>query len=428
VSLVARGARAAIEAIARIAGGGPRPLAESSGIVVERGSGSYLFDGAGASYLDLVSGHGVASIGHSHPHWVRAVVEQAGRLTVSPLHTDPLARYLEALSARLPPQLARVGLCSTGAEAVEMAVRLAQTATGRPGVLTFKDGFHGKTAAVRYTANPEGEEARFLAPGWMRTAPFPACERHDVVSYPGCEEEASAELAVLVERADLAEVGAVLVEPVLGTAGCIPAKRTFLPELRRLCDEQGWLLLLDESITGFGRTGEMFAFEWFGVVPDAVVLSKGLGGGFPLSAVCAAAELWDESALAAPSATSSSYGGNPLACAAGLATLEVIAAPGFLEQVRAVAGYAGTRLRELADASPRVARPRGVGLMLGFDQVEPESGELAGTASCEVFLRACRERGVVLPAHVPRVRVTPPLTVTEAEVEELFGALFEVLA
>jgi 4-aminobutyrate aminotransferase-like enzyme len=425
---VGRGSRRALDAIGRFLGGGPRPYADAAGIVIERGAGSYLYDSGGGRYLDTVSGFGVASLGHSHPHWVKAVAEQAGRLGVAPLDTVDLGRYLEALGGVLPSGLRRVALYSGGAEAVEMAVRLGQTYTGRSGVLTFGNGFHGKTAALRYTRDPTAEEARWLGPQWLHTATFPACERHDAVDYASCEESAAEAIAELAARKDADDIGVVLLEAIQGTAGNIVPVRSFLPELRALCDERGWILVLDEAITGFGRTGQLFACEYFGVRPDAIVLSKGLGGGFPLSAVCASAELWSGSALGRPSGTTTTFGGNPLACAAGLATLEIVTGDGFLEGVRSVSAHAAVRLRELAQSSPVVARPRGVGLLLGFDLIDPESGNLATSSTCHAVTRACRDMGMLTVAHVPRVRISPPLTVSYAEVDEMFRTFHEVLA
>jgi 4-aminobutyrate aminotransferase/4-aminobutyrate aminotransferase/(S)-3-amino-2-methylpropionate transaminase len=359
---------------------------------------------------------------------VEAVTAQAGRLVVTSLYTDELGHYLSVLAGVLPSSLGGIALSSTGVEAVEMAMRLAQTERGRPGIVTFHDGFHGKSAAVRYTRNPAIPEAATLAPRWMRSAPFPACQEHDALDYVTCDEPMEEEIATLAARDDLDDVAAVLIEPVLGTAGNIPPKRGFLSALRKLCDERDWLLIFDESITGFGRTGELFAFETFGVMPDILVLGKGLGGGFPLSAVCAAPALWVNSALGAPSATSSSYGGNPIACAAGTATLEIVTGDGFLEGVRGTSRSAARLLRGLADSSPRVARPRGIGLMLGFDLVDPETGELAAVPACEDAFRACRDGGVLVAMNTPRVRLSPPLTVSEAEIDFLFDVLEEVLA
>jgi 4-aminobutyrate aminotransferase-like enzyme len=218
-----------------------------------------------------------------------------------------------------------------------------------------------------------------------------------------------------------------LVEPILGTSGNIPPRRRFLTELRQLCDDREWALVFDELITGFGRTGKLFAFEEFETTPDILVLGKGIAGGLPMSAVCAAEDLWERSALAPPAATSSSFGGNPLACAAGLATLEIVANDEFLEQVRLVSDVAAHRLRDLAKATNKVSRPRGSGLMLGFDAVDPTTGLLASEDDCLATFRACRDRGLLILADVPRVRISPPLTISTAEVNELFDILSEVL-
>jgi 4-aminobutyrate aminotransferase-like enzyme len=414
------------ELISAYTPGGARPLALASNVVVTRGEGSYVYTDSGTRLLDTVSGHGVASLGHSHPRWVDAVVSQASRLAVTSLYTDELADYLEALAAVVPPRLTGIALSSTGAEAVEMAVRMAQTAAGRAGVLTFEAGFHGKTAAVRYTSMPRSPEAEVLAPHWLRTTAFPACA-HDALDYHGCDEPVADDIARVAAQIDPDDIAAVLVEPVLGTAGNIPPKRLFLRALRELCDQCGCLLIFDESITGFGRTGNLFALQTFDVAPDVLVLSKGLGGGFPLSAVCAAPDLWQSSALSAPSATSSSYGANPLACAAGSATLEIVTDPQFLAQVRSTSSHAAVRLRALSEGCQQVARARGIGLMLGFDLVDAATGDLACQSQCERIVRDCRDRGVLLAANVPRVRVNPPLTVSTGDIDFLFDVLSEVL-
>ncbi|HEY7893256.1 MAG TPA: aspartate aminotransferase family protein, partial [Solirubrobacteraceae bacterium] len=413
--------------IRSLSGGGPRSVAQLGNPVLEHAEGVQLYGTRGERLLDAVAGYGVTSIGHSHPHWVQAVVAQAARLVNTPLDTSELAAYLKALAAVLPTGMDGISLASTGAEAVEIALQLAQTARGRPGILTFTESFHGRTSGVRYTRDPSAAEARLLGPHWLRSAPFPACQEHDAVSYSACREPVDKTIATLAARGDLDDVAAVLVEPVLGTAGNIPPRGGFLAALSELCRTRGWLLAFDESITGFGRTGELFAWELFEVQPDILILGKGLGGGFPLSAVCAAKALWDASPLSGPSGTSSSYGGNPLACVAGRATLEIVTGDGFLDQVRACAERAAERLRELADGSPRVARPRGVGLMLGFDLVSPDTGELASRSECEAVFRACRDSGALVAATTPMVRLNPPLTITLAETDRLFDILREAL-
>jgi 4-aminobutyrate aminotransferase-like enzyme len=420
------GPRSLIDTIGRFAAGGPRRIARSADLVVDHARGSYLVATDGTRYLDLVSGFGVASLGHCHPQWVKAVVSQAERLAVTPMYTGELAQYLSALAQVLPPRLDRTALFSGGAEAVEVAVRLAQTATGRPGILTFGGSFHGKTVGVRYVGSLDTQEAGSLGPSWLTERDFPACELHDPLTYGQCEESAS-DLIAALDDGRTSDIAAVLVEPVLGTAGNIPPRRQLLRELRAACDQHGWLLILDESITGFGRTGSLFAFEQFSVQPDVLVAGKGLGGGFPVSAVSSSSELWGSSCFAVLSATSSSYGGNPLACAAAMATLRIVADEDFLGHVRHVASHAASRLVELAARSRRVARPRGIGLMLGFDLVNPDTGALADADTCSSVFCACRERGVLLLADVPRVRLSPPLTLSLAETDQLFDVLSAVL-
>jgi 4-aminobutyrate aminotransferase-like enzyme len=218
----------------------------------------------------------------------------------------------------------------------------------------------------------------------------------------------------------------VLVEPVLSDAGNLLPRRRFLAALRDLCHQRGWLLVFDESLAGFGRTGALFAFESFGVEPDIVVLGQGLGSGLPLSAVCAGRALWDESASHKPAEIVGDRSGNPLAYAAGTAALEIVTESGFLEQVQSVGAHAARRLREVATASPRIARPRGIGLMLGFDLVDPDNGTPASAAECEALVRACRERGALIAATSPRVRLAPPLMLSPEEADRLFDVIAEV--
>ena len=217
-------------------------------------------------------------------------------------------------------------------------------------------------------------------------------------------------------------MAAVIVEPILGTAGNRPPQRRFLESLRRLCSERGWLLIADESITGMGRLGEWFAVQWYGVRPDILILGKAVGGGFPLSGVATDSETWDRSLFAELSATSSSYGANPVACAAGMAVIESIREDGLLENVRSVGARLGAGLSRLAEDSPYVRHPRGVGLMLGFDLVDPASGRLAPAELAQELFRAVLDRGVLL-AQVPAVRVNAPLTLSADEADEALAAL-----
>ncbi|HET7483753.1 MAG TPA: aminotransferase class III-fold pyridoxal phosphate-dependent enzyme, partial [Solirubrobacterales bacterium] len=354
--------------------------------------------------LDAVAGHGVASIGDSHPRWIEAVAAAAHRRRGG----NELANYLALLAAELPPRVDRVALAPTDAEALATTLRLARAASGRPGVLTFGGAFR----------HPDAD---------LREADVPLCVEHDALDYGACDEPVAGAIAAIASRPDLDDVGAVLVEPVLRSAGNLLPRRGFAAALQDLCRERGWLLILDESGTGFGRTGETFACEAFGVEPDVVVLGNGLGGGFPASAVCAGSSLWEACALPDPPAVGGGKWDGPLACAAGGAALEIVTEPGFLGQVRSVGAHAARRLRELADASLRIARPRGIGLALGFDLVEPESGGVAGWTECEAVFRACRNRGVLIAVTTSRVGLTPPLAISREEVDRLFDVIAEVV-
>jgi 4-aminobutyrate aminotransferase-like enzyme len=304
-----------------------------------------------------------------------------------------------------------------------MALHLTRSASDRAAVLSL----HGKAPGSRYLCGSRPTDADRHSPFWLRGAALPLCEGHDAIDYGECEEPIAAAIAAIASRPDLDDIGAVLVEPVLGSVGNFLPRRGFLAALSDLCREREWLLIFDESLTGFGRTGELFAFGTFGVEPDVVVLGRGLGGGFPFSAVCASRALWDESALGAPPAVTT-RGDLPLAAAAAGAALAIIAEPGFLERIRTVGTHAAWRLRELADSSPRIARPRGIGLMLGFDLLDPGSGDLASPRECEAVFRACRDRGALIAATAPRIRLTPSLTLSLEEADRLFDVIGEVTA
>jgi 4-aminobutyrate aminotransferase-like enzyme len=417
------------DSIRRLGGGGPRRIAESAGMVITHGEGPYLVTDSGERLLDFATAMGVAAIGHGNPAWSKAVASQAGRLAACVLHTPEHAAYLEGLATVLPGGVDRVALYSGGAEAVEVAVRLAQSVSGNRNLVSFSDGFHGKTTGVRFSGGRFPAEREVLGVDWVHSLPYPRCQAHDALSYPECEEDGAAALANLDARAsDLDGIAAIIVEPVLGTAGNRPPQRRFLAGLRALCDRRGWLLIVDESITGFGRLGRNFAVEWFDVRPDILVLGKAIGGGYPLSGVAAGRDLWDRSLFAERSATSSSYGANPLACAAGLAVLDVVTAPGFLDQVTRVGDRLAHGIAALESESPYVTANRGVGMMLGFDMVDPRTGALADPALCLRLFRRCLDEGILVVGDVPEVRLNPPLVLDDAGAEQAIAALRRALA
>ncbi len=352
-------------------------------VALTKGRGATVWDADGNSYLDLTSGQGVALLGHCHPRVSEAITRQAERQVACPeiFHNDQRAALYEQLAIRLPAGYGRFFLCNSGAEAVEGALKLARVTTGRKKIVAFQGGFHGRTlGALTVTWNP----------GYRR--PFEPLLPH--VSHLPFND------TVRVGQEIDEATAAVIVEPVQGESGVRPADPQFLRDLRSCCDRTGALLIFDEIQTGLGRTGRWFAFEHHDVEPDVLCLGKGLAGGLPMGAIA-----WRRSIGRLPQGShGSTFGGNPVACAAARATLEVLEE----ENLPARAAALGEAvMRELTVAGHRLAREiRGQGLMIGIDlrkRVTP-------------VLKALMERGVLaLPAGPTVLRLLPPLTISSDE-------------
>lgn len=361
-------------------------------LTIVRGSGSTVYDDAGNSYLDATSGQGVALLGHSHPAVAAAIAEQAQTLTISTeiFYNDRRAELYSVLSEITPPGLDRFFLCNSGAEAIEGALKVARLLTGRTGIVAAKRSFHGRTlGALGMTWNKDYREP---FTGWT-----PPTITH--ISY---NDLAAAEAAITDQTA------AVVVEAVQGEGGVFPADVEWLQGLRRLCDERGALLVLDEIQTGLGRTGRWFAFEHAGITPDIISLGKGIAGGVPMGAVC-----WRASLGTIESGThGSTFGGNPLACAAAIATLTTLR---DLDAPTRGAELGAWLLDELrARNLPGVREIRGLGLMVGL--------ELRGRVT--PVLQALQERGILaLPAGKTVLRLLPPLTITRDELQQVVDAV-----
>lgn len=365
---------------------------------IVRGSGATLEDAEGRQYIDCTAGIGVANIGHAHPRLVAALAEQAERLMTCPelFGNDVRAAYLERLVAALPAGLERVFLCNSGTEAVEAALKFARLATGRTEIVAALRGFHGRTmGALSATWEPHYREPFApLVPGF----------RH-----------ARYNDAAALEAAIGPDTAAVVLEVVQGEGGVHIADSGYLQAARRLCDERGALLILDEVQTGFGRAGRMWACEHAGVTPDILCLAKGIAGGLPMGATCVGSRV--------PSlpvgAHGSTFGGNPLACAAALATLEIIQDERLVERAADNGAYLRGRLERLASVSPRVRAVRGLGLMVGVElgeRVQPTLERLA-------------ERGALaLNAGPYVIRLLPPLVIARAQLDAVADALEEALA
>ena len=372
-------------------------------LTFERGEGSYLYTADGERYLDFGCGIGVTSLGHAHPHVVAALEGQAKQLWhVSNLYQiPPQARLAEQLTGASFAE--RVLFCNSGAEAMEASLKLAriyQTSRGAPGryrTITFRNAFHGRTLATIAA----GGQAKHLK-GFG-----PAVDAFDQVDL---NDLAAARAAVGDETA------AILVEPVQGEGGVYPASDEFLRGLRALCDEAGLVLIFDEVQCGVGRTGRLFAHEWAGVTPDIMAVAKALGNGFPIGACLAREEV---AAAMVPGSHGTTFGGNPLACAVGNAVLDVVLGDGFLDMVQESGALLTERLTALAGNKSVYTGVRGRGLMLGLECVVPNM-ELLG---------ALRENKLLaLPADGNVLRMLPPLTIGEAEIDEACEALEQACA
>ena len=354
------------------------------------GDGAWLYTVDGRRFLDFGAGIATSSLGHGHPHLTQTIADQAGKVMhVSNLYRIPQA---ERLAQRLVDAsfADSVFFCNSGAEANEgmiKMIRKAMTPTGRYRIICFEGAFHGRTLGTLAA----GSNANY------RRGFGPVAEGFDHVPLNNMNA---------VRDAIGPETAGIIVEPIQGDGGVRVADRRFLQDLRAVCDECGILLGLDEVQTGMGRTGKLFAHEWAGITPDVMALAKGIGGGFPLGAVLATEAVGMH---LTPGTHGTTFGGNPLACAAGNAVLDVILAPGFLNEVRRKAGVLRTGLEQIARANPAVfAEVRGDGLLLGLRCVPPQADVQA----------ACEKEGLlVLPASENILRLAPPLTITDNDID-----------
>jgi 4-aminobutyrate aminotransferase/(S)-3-amino-2-methylpropionate transaminase len=414
-------------------------LAEDFPVFWAEARGANVRDVDGNVYVDLTAAFAVASAGHAHPRIVAAVREQAGRLLhgMGDVHPpDIKATLLRRLAEVAPEGLKRTVLASSGAEAVEAALKTAAIATGKPRVLAFHGGYHGLTYGALSVSGREDFRAPFAAqlPPTAVFAPYPYPYRSPFGRDP--EAVGAATLRYVEHLLDTPGtasegIGAILVEPVQGRGGDVVPPEGWLPGLRRICDEWGLLLVLDEVYTGFGRTGRWFACEHWGVVPDLLVVGKALTGGLPFAACIGtdrAMEAWPRSRGEA--LHTSTFLGNPVGCAAALAALSVLEEERLVERSAQLGARIRARLEEATRDHPRVGEVRGLGMMIGVELVrDRESRAPAPELAGRVVVEALR-RGVLLLGggiHGNVLSLSPPFVITEAQVDAALGALEEIL-
>jgi 4-aminobutyrate aminotransferase / (S)-3-amino-2-methylpropionate transaminase / 5-aminovalerate transaminase len=402
-----------------------------SGIALDHGSGATVTDVDGNTFIDFTAGVGVASLGHGHPGYARAIADQVARLSVGSYTSAARVSFLDELAPLLPPGLTRMQFYSGGAEAVEAALRMARSYTGRYEVISFWGGFHGKTGSTLPLCGPDVKQGlgpllggvhNVPYPDWARP-PFPAADPQELGTR--CVDF----LRAYIRNSTAGSLAAIIIEPIQGTAGNVVPPPGFLRAVAEVAHEHGALFIADEMITGFGRTGRMFGVEHFDVQPDAITVGKGVGNGYPVSGLIARDELMSAAPFGLPSGSSSSYGGNPLAAAAVSATLRAILDEGLIENAAAVGNVMRERLGRLRDSYPFIGEVRGKGLMIGVD-VGVGERPMPSELMRRVFHTAL-SRGLLCMCYGPRIRINPPLVIdmaTALEGVEILEETFEALA
>jgi 4-aminobutyrate aminotransferase len=400
-------------------------------IVAERAEGAMVYGRDGNEYLDFTSGIGVTNTGHCHPQVVQAVQEQAAKLLhgqANIIFHPPLLELAEALAPIMPQSLDSFFFSNSGAEGIEGSVKLARQATGRPNVIVFQGSFHGRTAlTMALTTSKTIYRAGYQPlPAGTFVAPFPYTYR-----YGWSPEETVKfclrELKMLFKSQTAPwETAAILIEPVLGEGGYVVPPRGFMTGLRQICDEHGILLIADEVQSGFGRTGRWFAIEHFGVVPDIMVIAKGLASGLPLSGIVARRELMDKWI---PGSHGGTYGGNALACAAAVATIQVIKAENLLENAVRMGAMLVKGLRSIQSEVSLIGDVRGVGLMIGVEFTTPDGAP--ATKLAKAVAKSCLARKLLLltcGTWDNVVRWIPPLIVQPEQIERALAIFRESVA
>ncbi len=363
-------------------------------LTIVRGQGASLFDIDGVEYLDCSSGHGVANLGHAHPKIAEALYKQANTLITlfESFPNDQRAMLMEKITG-LVPGLDRVFFCNSGTEAVEAAFKFSSISTGRKNIVAAMRAFHGRTyGALSATYNKKYREGfEPLLPGFSH------------VAFNNIEA---------LEKAVTDETAAVILEVAQGEGGVYPATAEYIQAARRICDERGALLIVDEIQTGFGRTGRMFAIQHFDVVPDLLTCAKSLAGGVPMGAVLIGNNIKN----LVPGVHGSTFGGNPLSCAAAIAALTVMEEEDLPGQAAAKGKYLMEKLRKIK--SPNIREVRGMGLMVGIEMKQKVAP----------YIKVLQEKKIIaLNAGMTVIRLLPPLVITYEQIDHLVDVLTEVL-
>jgi 4-aminobutyrate aminotransferase len=400
---------------------------------VVSGSGCTVTTADGTEYLDFTAGIAVVSTGHCHPKVVGAIQDQAARFIHAQVncYRNPIVDQLaDRLADICPDTIDTFFFANSGAEATEAAVKLAKQVTGRANVIVFSGSFHGRShLTMAMTTSKHGYRAGYAPlPAGVFVAPFPHPWREGVSEAESVDRALKALHHLLLSQTAPGETAAMVLEPVLGEGGYIPAPASFLRGVAEICREHGILFVADEVQTGCARTGTMFAIEQAEVVPDVVIIAKGIASGFPISAIGAPSELMARWPKGSHGGT---YGGNPIGCAAALATIDVLTEPGFLDAVNARGDQLRAGLEQIVADNGLAAEVRGPGLMVGLELGDPAAGTHDSARIGQVIGR-CRDDGRLLLMNAGTygnvVRFMPPLVVSEAEIDRALDTVSAAFA
>ncbi len=407
-------------------------LSRTARIVAERASGSYIYDMNGDAYLDLATGIAVNNVGHCHPRVVEAVKKQAETLihtSVTVFHKGYI-ELAQKLSEIAPARLDSTFLANSGAEAVEGAVKLARYVTGRPALINFRGSFHGRTMMTMAltTSKLYYREKYEPLPGSIYTVPFPYVYRsHTPNDAQACVDETFKQIETLFRQfVHPDQVAAFIIEPIQGEGGYVVPPKGFLPRLRQLANDHGILLIMDEVQTGFGRTGKMFATEHENVEPDIMLMAKGIAGGMPLSGFISRREITSKWL---PGRHGSTFGGNPVSCAAALATIDVLQEEKLPQRAAKLGEEMLNRLKKVGESHKHVGEVRGLGMMIAVE-FNDQHGNPSKEIAEKVAERCIENKMIVLTCgtHGQVIRLIPPLNISDVDAEKALEILEKSIA
>ena len=402
----------------------PSMAKDHPNLPVVKEEGCYYWGADGKKYLDFTSGIAVTNTGHRHPKIVQSIKDAADSLVHGPsgvIMYDSILNLSEQLAEVLPGDLGCFFFANSGTEAIEGALKLAKFVTERPYVVSFTGCFHGRSMGALGVTTSKSKYRKFLQPSHLSyQIPYadvkavPAGEDPEVYCVKQLEKDFK---KLFKHQVTPEEVAAVILEPVLGEGGYIIPPKAWVKKIREICDEHGILLIFDEVQTGFGRTGEWFAAQYFDVTPDIMAIAKGIASGLPLSATVASKELMQKWPIGSHGTT---FGGNPIACSVALTTLEILKEENLIENSKVVGAYAREQLLALKAKYPIISDVRSAGLMIGIEISNPETGEVDGKAVGEILDYALEE-GVLFYLcgnEGEVIRMIPPLTVTKEQIDD----------